>query len=318
MSLTGVLCGMLGAASAVGVPELPANQELFALDCGSHRTQLWGVDSALGDSIPVNTVAPSTDCPNGAQQNPVDGKVYVLVKAGVTNYLATVDMTSGGMSKIAEIFGPANPWKILITTTGDAYLTSDTDLYSLNLANAATTLVGNFATNYFAASYNPVDDTIYLYTYATGLAYSLDRTNATATASPAHNIILSPWYTCPNGSNKILALMDVAFDARGTLWLDSNGCNSELLVADATTGVVSYRGQLNDASRTLYSSPYYDYYTQAMFITTDSPSPTPPALARTGFDSYLSTGLATLAACSVLMGAHIVALARRARRARLR
>jgi LPXTG-motif cell wall-anchored protein len=53
-----------------------------------------------------------------------------------------------------------------------------------------------------------------------------------------------------------------------------------------------------------------------MFITTAIPAATPETLAKTGYDSFLSSGLTIGAGCCLVLGASVVVLARRARRPR--
>jgi LPXTG-motif cell wall-anchored protein len=266
----------------------------------------------------VGTETPNqTDCPYSAQQNPVDGKNYVVV-SGDPTYLATVDTTTGLYTKIDEFNGEVitdgqSPWKLMITKSGDAYLAAGYSLYRLDLTSAATTRIGaigalDSTTHYDAIAYNPVDDTIYLFGHQSGNAYRVNTTTGVPTATPEHNITLASNYTCPGpGGTHGLNPYDGLFDANGNLWIQNDGCDVEYLVVDFATGSATYIGELNDTQHALYTnSPYYDFYSYASLITTDT-----AALPDTGASAMALVSTGAIAAGLLAAGALALIMVRR-------
>jgi hypothetical protein len=331
ITAAGLMAAGVVPALAASAPTLPSNQHFFAIDCDGFGPLLWSVDSLNGNATTVGTpLANGNACAGGAQANPVDGKVYYVYwpqDGSTPDSLNTVDTTTGVSTRVANFTGATQqPLGLAITKTGTAYVTTGTSsgsLYSLSLDTGAMTLIGALGANLGAVGYNPVDDTIYGFSYVTGDAYTVDTVTGAATADAAHNAVLPGKYTCPNGALAGLALDAVVFDSNGNPWFqnDGSGCLSELLVQDFATGTVYYNGQFNDNSptRLMTNSPYYGFYTMSIFITTD-PIPTSaatpgPALAETGLNSA-NTGLFAGGAALVALLGTAVVFATRGRNAR--
>lgn len=299
-------------AMAIGAPELPANQHLFVVDCGSFQPQLWSVDSTSGDSTAVGDFpTDTTHCSLGGQTNPADGKPYFITYSG-TVYLTTVDTASGLVSKVVDFSGDQSfLWDIQFTNSGEAFATTSSSLYTLDLSTGETTLVGDFGVGLQTVGYSPKTDTLYGYSPLSGVAYTIDRSTGVATAVPEHNLVLPANYTCPDGTTHGLFVNHVVFDANGNPWFQNETCTSTLLVQDFSTGTVYYQGQFNDTAQSLYSnSPYYQFYTSAIFITTDV---APAELPATGALTEPGVTLGAVSAVGIGLGAIVIGVIRRRR-----
>jgi hypothetical protein len=317
VTAAGLITAGIAPAQAAGAPTLPSNQHFFALDCDNFDPQLWSVDSTNANATRVGTITPTqTECPFSAVQNPVDGKNYVVMGGGA-EYLATVDTTTGLYTTIASFTGDivtdsVSAWKIVITTTGDAFVAAGNTLYRLNLGTAVTTRVGTYdslsPSNYESMGYNALDNTTYLFDNV-GVAFTLNIETGIPTPDPAHNVTLSVDYTCPSTSGaKGLNIYDSVFDANGNLWIPNNGCDVEYLVDEFATGTVTYIGELNDTQHALYTNaPYYDFYTYASLITTDAT----PALPDTGASATVLGTTSAVGAGLLATGALALIMVRR-------
>lgn len=299
-------------ALAIGAPELPENQHLFVVDCQSFQPQLWSVDSNSGDATAVGDFpTDTTHCSLGGQTNPADSKPYFITYSG-TVYLTTVDTTSGLVSKVVDFSGDQTfLWDVQFTNSGEAFATTSSALYSLDISTGETTHVGDFGVGLQTVGYSPKTDTLYGYAPLSGVAYTIDRSTGVATAVPEHNLVLPADFTCPDGTTHGLFVNHVVFDANGNPWFQNETCTSTLLVQDFSTGTVYYQGQFNDTAQSLYSNaPYYQFYTSAIFITTDA---TPTALPNTGASSEFSLQLGVVSVATIVLGVGVIGLIRRRR-----
>ena len=306
-------------AHAAGGPAFPDNQHFFAIDCNGDG-YVWSVDTTNANSTRVGSGPSAGICGYGATTNPVDGLSYVLYNVGGSYYLGSVDTANGEITNLPDLTGdviPSQIWQLIITNSGAAFVTTNSaggwKFYSLDLTTSNTTLVGSMGQELKAVGYNPADDTIYGFTEP-GNAYTIDSSSGVATADPAHDAILPSKYRCPNNSKRGLKLDGVAFDANGNPWFQNDGCDSELLVEDFATGIVYYKGQFNDASQSVYgNAPYFDFYTETIFITSDPvpPAPPAPALPATGTDALALESLTTVSGALLIVGATILVGIRR-------
>jgi LPXTG-motif cell wall-anchored protein len=274
------------------VPSMPSTDQLFAIDCDSFAPQLWKVDATNANVTVVGTPLPERSaCAGGAQYNPADGLAYFLYYSeNYVTHLSTIDADTGAYTVGPALNGDTDDaWQFFITTAGDAFVTLNGSLYSIDLAKSATTLVGVLGTDDAASGYNAVDDTAYTFD-ASGEYYSINL--STGAATQVGTLVLAADYTCPGGSTSGLDIDSVAFDSVGNAWIQNDGCNSELLFADMTEETVAYVGQFNDINRTLYSNaPYYEFYTETLFIT---PGTAAPELPNTGLETNAVAGASAL------------------------
>jgi len=304
----------IAPAQATGAPTLPSNQHLFTLDCNG-TGYVWSVDETNAVSTRVGT-APGVSCGGGAQVNPLDGKAYAIVYD--SGYLGTVDTQTGVVTKVADFTGDAldTSWQLVIKKDGSAFVTSGAyasgpapawTLYSVDLASAATTLIGPEGVELHAVGYNPADDTVYGWTRS-GVAYTVNTSTGAATAAPAHDVVFSGSPSCDSAPVEV-KIDGVVFDSNGNAWFQNDSCDSTLVVQDFASGITYYQGQFVDSSHTIYSTPPYDFYTETVFITTD---PVTPTLPNTGESpALLTAGVVSTVILLMLGGIALVVVRRR-------
>jgi hypothetical protein len=309
-------------AQANGVPTLPADQNLFALDCNAFQPQLWSVDPTNGDSTAVGSQPASTSyCTGGAQFNPVDGNSYSLIYAPEGTSLFTFDTATGNYTSVGVLNGVAtNGYGLAITNAGEAYTIDrvgpEYTLFSLDLSTAEMTLVGGMGPSLFpqTIAYNPVDDTVYSFNRTNGNVYSVNLATGLATLDAAKQLTLPTSITCMSGTVITnIRTNTAAFDANGNLWMQTDSCAlGELMVADFATGDVTYVGQFNDVARSKYTnSPNYDFYAAAVFISTDAVDPVAPALPDTGASAMVLVSTGVIATGLLAAGALALVMVRR-------
>jgi LPXTG-motif cell wall-anchored protein len=309
---------VVGASPANAVtPTLPSDQHMFIVDCDNGDGYLWSVDPTTGMSTAVGSANPTHQCTGGVQQNPVDGKVYVIWDDRSANQLSTVNTETGVYTDIGEIHGASTFISaLIITNSGDAYGASfgGGPLFRVDLSSGLTTLIGSPGINTAVVAYNPADDTIYAYTWG-GDAYRINNETGAATALPDHNVELTSPFNCADGTPQTTTnVYGGAFDSRGNAWLMSDNCN-QLLAVDFSTGSATGMGYFQDSSQSIKDAPYFDVYTDAsLFITTDNAGSgtggDAEALAKTGGNAGFGLGYVSLSA--VVLAAGVMLRRRRA------
>jgi hypothetical protein len=304
----------IASAFATTEPTLPSNQHLFAFDCDRNVDQLVEVSPTDGSVTLVGAApAPGEFCTLSAQFNPVDKKVYFLhetaeyvgnsdVRQGY--WLGTVNTTTGVMTKIADLSGDhIRPNQLMITNTGQAFVSSPGFLHSLNLRTAVVSTIGPEYSEFSAVGYSPVTDKMYAYVEGSNDAFIIDRVTGHSIGDSAHNVAVASAHDCPwDGQTGYRYLYSVSFDANGNPWFLNGGCDTELYVQDFATGTGIYRGQTHDLTHTLSShAPYYDFEASAIFIATDVENAA-TALSNTGANSMQTVGLWVLASGAVSGG----------------
>lgn len=331
-ALAAVLVAVAGLMAVGGTPAnataaatLPTNQRLFAIDCESFGPQLWSLDATNGEATTVGTSS-TADCAGGAQVNPVDGKAY-FIYYGATSSLDTVDTTTGVATRGPDFNGATvSPWQLVITKTGTAFVQVLNKLYTLDLATGTTAVVGtNLGVSPNAMAYNPLNDTIYAWAWDSGtstlLAYTVSTTTGSATADPAHDVVMAPYSVTGCGDPQQLdSLSAAAFDANGNPWFINGGCLSDLIVHNFATGAASFQGLVADEARTLYTNPTGEFFTTTLFITTDPVDPVNPvdpvdpeaaALPDTGANASVIGTSSAIAAGLLAAGALALVMVRR-------
>jgi len=309
LATAGIITAGIAPAQATGAPTLPDGQDFFAASyCGS-SSQLTSVDTTNGNATLVGNASEGS-CASAAAVNPVDGTVYLrtfLNSPPFPNSLAKVDPATGVFTTIAPISGDTSSlWGLTITKDGSAFASWGSGFFSVNLTTGVTTAIGpglSFTPNSMA--YNPVDDKVYAFKWDNGtrtlLAYTVNTTTGVDTADPAHNITMADYsYNGSTGMN-LDSLDGVAFDANGNPWFVNDGYDSELIVADFSTGAATFVGELTNS--TISSSAPHDFYSESFFITG---TPTPAALPDTGASAIALVSTGAIAAG--LLGAGALAL----------
>ena len=303
-----VLSASSAANAAIDPPLLPPAQTLYNIDCDDAAPQLWSFTTD-GASTPIGAAGPGESCAGGAQTSPVDGKTYVIFYNGETR-LATVDLTTGVISPIAQVNGATNgAWQLVITNSGAAFITDNVSLYTIDLTTATTTLVGSM-TPFLpgAMAYDSLTDTIYGFSQGNTLAiYTIDR--ATGAATDTGHGGNWPVAACLNGGNGPGSPDGAVFDSNGIAWIQSDSCVSNIMAWDPVNNIAWMVGELYDATNTVYPPEGATYYSETFFI-----APVPqvkPALANTGVDYAPMAIAGGSAAAIVLAGVALLVLRRR-------
>jgi hypothetical protein len=301
-------------AFAADAPTLPAGQALYNIDCEDNGPQLWTFTTD-GASTPVGSPVEAGSCAGGGQTSPVDGKTYFInYPGGPVSALATVDLATGEVTTIAAINGAVNDaWQLVITNDGTAYISQGQNLYAIDLATAATTLVGSMAPfNPGAMGYDYLTDTIYGFSGGNVMkVYTIDRT----TGAPTDTGIGGNWpvATCLGGGPGLASPDGVAFDSNGIAWIQADSaCNSLVMAVNTAGGASWITGELFDSTATLYGVAPFTYYSETFLIAPLAAAK--PALASTGTNLGAVSLVGITAAIAALLGV-VLLTSRRQRKA---
>jgi LPXTG-motif cell wall-anchored protein len=311
--LTGValFTAGLAPAQATGVPTLPVGQTFFAASGDSlRRPQLTSVDTTTGNATLVGNATGGASLSNAAV-NPVDGTVYSGYLQAGTWSLATVDSATGVYTVVAPSTGLACPaiTSLTITKQGHAFFMYLGQMCSLNLTSAVGTAVGSGLglTGLAYLAYNPVDDKVYAFEWDSGtrrlLAYTVNTLTGVATADPAHNISMADYsYNGSTGLN-LDSIQGLTFDGNGNLWFVNSAYNSDLIVADFSTGAATFIGEITNS--TINPASPHDFYATAIFITGT------PTLPDTGANTSMIGGVAAIGSGLLAAGGLALIMVRR-------
>ena len=306
---------LAGAPAANAAPPiaLPPGQTLYAIDCDDAAPQLWSL-APNGAGTPIGGAGTGFDCAGGGQVNPVTGIAYLIYYGTTTTALATVNLTTGSITMIADITGDStDAWQLFITNSGDAFMVVGTTLYSISLTTAVTTTIGLILpADGGAVGYNPLNDTIYAFDSSNNVGvYTIDRTTGAATDTGLTGIW--PTANCLNGGTDVGTPNGVSFDSAGFAWVQSDSCDSNIMTVDLTTGTAAMVGELFDATGTRYATAPNGFYSST-FIIGPSAVVAPaaaPGLAATGIDATAASIAAGIGAVAALIGAALVLRSRR-------
>jgi hypothetical protein len=298
--------GGASAANAAAPVALPSGQALYAIDCSTNGPLLWTV-SPNGDSTPVSAPSGTNECAGGAQVSPVDGLAYfIYYPTSGGDYLATISLTTGVVTTIAPISGATNDaWQLVITNSGDAFISSGNTLYSISLTTGVATSIGSVSpASIGTMGYNPTNDTIYVINYSSTISvFTIDRTTGAGTDTGLTGTW--PVSNCLGGGTSNAFPDALVFDSAGYAWIESDSCNSDIMTADLSTGDAVMLGQLRDATGTVYATAPNDFYSETFIIGPAAVAPVAaaPSLAATGFDSTALAISGGVGAVAVLLGA---------------
>ena len=310
---------MLGipAAQAAAPVDLPAGQDLYAIDCEDFGPQLWRI-APSGAATPVGDAyltATGDACAAGGQRNPVTGVSYfIYYPGGPETQLATVELTTGAVGIVGTLTGDTDgAWQFFITNAGTAYITSNNadSLYTIDLGTAVTTFVATIGPDVpDTVAYNPVNDTIYGIDRDDVInVYTLDRLTGVMTNTGLTGTW--PTATCLGGGTNEIRPDALVFDAAGFGWVQSDSCNSVVMSVDLSDASAVIGGELFDATGTIYPTAPNDFYSETFIIgpapaAAVVPAAVNPALAATGVDTDAVVILAGASALAVLLGATLM------------
>ena len=289
-------------ASPAAAATLPTGDSLYAITCdddaeGDLSASLYSVSpvDAVGTMVGDGTGI-IEDCAREAAYNPVTGESFYISYALNSDALHKINTTTGVATEVGSWNGDilGIPHVIAIGKDGAAYIIDEGELFSLDLATANTTLIGDLGVeDIFGFSVDPTSGLFYA-TDNTGDAYRIDVAAATATFVG----------TVVGGTSLTFSLQ---IDTSGAWWVEWDNPGDPYTSAiwtgarpvDGNGSAFTLVGPLNDITNEYYP------YTQALLITY------PKALAATGVDATVLVGSAATAALLLLMGGSVFMLRRR-------
>ena len=290
-----------GTTSAVALPgtapTVPVGTQLFAPSCmtdGMTSGQLLALSDVNGTVTKIGAVNPvaSTDrCPNGSAYNPADGKFYLLENNvdGTITTLYSVDTATGIYTPIGT--APATLYHLIIDNEGNAFTTRDSVLYSLDLTDVSTSVVGGSDISDYCIAVNPVTDLITLISYNSALVSTISKSTGVITPT-----IVS--LDVPTDSH----CYALAFDSNGVAWMVDGDSPFLLYAGNITTGETWSIGNVVQGTTNLPVT--------ALMIGVP-PHQDAPVLANTGASSLSTIVLTGLAGFLTLAGILTLVVVRR-------
>jgi LPXTG-motif cell wall-anchored protein len=280
-------------ALAVGGPVLPANDKLYLVECDSDFTELQlfslnpesGVPTEIGEGAPGETF-----CGFQGAQQPGSDWFYFFNNA---SYLQRVDLITGVNETIAQFSLNESVYNSAYSLTfgpdGTAYVLSYDNLYTVNLETAELTYLSapNFYDEYsgypYAFAYDYVTEKFYVVEDGDGALYEL-------TPSTGDKVELT--------YNEDYAVLSMAFDANGDLWINGEGD----FVSKVALASFGNSDDWQDSPEIFVDS--VGLYSESLWV---SPVFATPELPDTGLSASALVGLGALL---LLIGASIVSVRR--------
>lgn len=231
VALAGVVC-VLGATAANAAPTpgtLADGNELFVMEYDNNLTEDFvSVDVATGLTTKVGTSSLDSGW-SGASFNPADGQIYAieLHEWNDPYTLHSINPATGAVTEIGALPDGVSAGALAIDADGNGFLIDwDENLYSIDLSDASTTLIGSFTAGGFGDVYgfaiNPVDGRAYFAEfYGSHDIYEIDLSDASTT------LIVND-YNVVFGQDSAA----FAFDSNGTAWFQVERNTAELWSAD--------------------------------------------------------------------------------------
>lgn len=218
------------AANATPTPgTLADGNELFVMEYDNNLTEDFvSVDVATGLTTTVGTSSLDSGW-SGASFNPADGQIYAieLHEWNDPYTLHSIDPATGTVTEIGDLPGGVSAGALAIDADGNGYLIDwDENLYSIDLSDASTTLIGSFTAGGFGDVYgfaiNPVDGRAYFAEfYGNYDLYEIDLADASTTLIVDNYRAILGDYSAA-----------FAFDSNGTAWFQVERNTAELWSAD--------------------------------------------------------------------------------------
>lgn len=298
------------AANATPTPgTLAEGNNLYVLEYdGAVSGDFLLADVATGHTTRVGSSALNTGW-SGASFNPADGLIYALELHEWNDpyTLHSIDPATGAVTEIGDLPDGVSAGALAIDADGNGYLIDwDENLYSIDLSDASTILIGSFTSGGFGDVYafaiNPVDGRAYIAEfYGDYDIFEIDLSDATiSTVFAGYDAMLAQ------------GIAALAFDESGTAWFETDRNTAELWSADINDfeGTAQFETQMFNPDNT--EDPIYF---EALAIT----YPVDGIADSGGSDSGLAeTGIADMTALWLgagftVAGASFLVMRRRAR-----
>ncbi|MDO7881295.1 hypothetical protein [Antiquaquibacter soli] len=302
LAALGVAAALTFAAAPAhaAAPALPAGESLLAASCTEDypAAEVFRVDPATGVSTAIGTGSFDFVCSYQGAWDRTTSTYYGSVWDSGTSELVTWNLETGVPTKVADILvgdAPVNPYALVIDLEGNAYFNSGVNLYSLDLATGAATLLGPLAAltdDGYGFSVDPSTGDLYLL-QENGDLFLVDPVAVTAT-------YVASWTFSTEGTNT----WGLAIDSAGTAWVveypGDDNYTALWSTPLATFGVdPQLSGNIVDAAT---GEDFSGWWVALV------PAAAPPALAATGFDA---TPIAVAGGMLALAGLVLVASRRR-------
>ena len=266
-------------AAAAGGRSLPTGSSLYAVQCDDAdlpELALFSLDTATAAATPVGpgTPASEADCAGQAAWNPVTSTAYVTVwyyedeVVPFPAFLATIDPTTGVSSPVGPFTlgeGAHDVDSMAIGNDGAAYAIDGNTLYSVDLATAALTELGDLGEDAFYGF--SVDPT-------TGAFYAIQPSGDIFTIDvSAHTATLLVETQLGGDSDRPYSLQ---IDTDGTFWVEADIFESE------SEGLVSNLWSISGAALAdsavlsgVITAPTGPFYTESLLFV---PAPVVPVI----------------------------------------
>jgi hypothetical protein len=250
---------------------LPAGDGLYAISCDSTlpNGQLLSVATASGVSTLIGGGEQSA---SGCFYQPAwDASTSTAYAVdGQNNYtLDQVNVATGASSIVAPFTldgASLNVDAMAISPTGSAYVTKDSNLYSLNLATGAVTPIGTTGpSDLYGLAFDPRTGVLYALDY-NGVLYTIDPATGAATTTAV--LSLAP------GNNQYS--LQVA--SNGILWIENdhaygNNVYADLWSVDPTASNIANSAILSGPLTTAAAGMYYSEALLLVHTTDVAPTP---------------------------------------------
>jgi hypothetical protein len=267
-------------ASAAAPGQLPAGDTLFALDCDGETVSTYQfTDVATATTVPVGEANDlDSDCAGPAAYDYSTGTAY-FISWGEDGELATLNWSTGGAAAAALLTISDDPETdvypdgIAIGLDGAAYITFNTNLYSLNKTTGVMTLIGSTGVDdLYGFAVHPATGVFYAIN-EDGIVYVVDVTDA----SLDELATLELDYEGDGPSTNIYALQ---IDRDGVFWIQNYGIYSDLWSArlDDLANTETFWGVIHYDADTVFDTE------SILLVPGAAPTadPVKPALAETG------------------------------------
>jgi len=323
------------ALATVAAPTLPASDSLFAINCqGEGNPSVWSVPTS-GAATPIGADT-SVACASGGSYDPVS-KTFYFIERHEGYYLSSFDPTTGTVTR-GPMFGGEmyEPHQLAFDDSGHGFvvgLGNGAFFDSLDVTTGGMTRIGTTNQNVYSMAFNPVDRTLYGFSWSGGMVFTVDpstglETTVRSGVTYAQGYLPAPDSATPTGDHP----NGVTFDSNGIAWIRMDGNNAaaaSIVAYDPTTNESWSTGTLVDATGLVY--PTVPHYWQSntflvgpgVIAPPDSDPSSPPVadptsttvpdptLAMTGMSGSTMVLLAGGVALIALLGAGAVVSSRR-------
>ncbi len=252
------------ALATVAAPTLPASDSLFAINCqGEGDPSVWSVLPS-GAATPIGSDT-AVACASGGSYDPVS-KTFYFIERHEGYYLSSFDPATGTVVR-GPMFGGEmyEPHQIAFDDSGHGFVVgvgNGAFFDSVDVTTGAMTRIGTTNTNVYSMAFNPVDRTLYGFSWSGGVVFTIDpstglETTVQSGVTYAQGYLPAPDSTTPTGDHP----NGVTFDSNGIAWLRMDGNNAaaaSIVAYDPATNESWSTGTLVDATGLVYTTlPHY-------------------------------------------------------------